>query len=193
MIFCVGGCVIPYAIPPLRGEVGGVTTFGEHNPAMHVAGGAHLASGTLSREQKFDLGAGGFADWGEDGRSQKGAYVDGAVFVDHGATTRTSVGVRGELRWADGRDTGVMSTTPGAGAKLRIDHEVFGTDTKDYSGSDTCSAIAGTYRGTAAVGVYAEAGRVWLPDNGSAWTATAGFTLRLPASMGIVVGVPGCK
>ena len=178
------GCILPYAIPPLRGEIGG-TTLSQRDPALHVAGGTHLASGTRRRNQPFDVGAGGFFDWSEHGDSTKGAYVDTAVFVERSPRTRTSVGVRGELRWNPaGR---------GAGAKLRVDHEMFGATSKDYSGSDRCGFVAGTAYGTGALGVFAEAGHVWMPNDESAWTATAGVTMRIPSTVGLLVGIPGCK
>jgi hypothetical protein len=185
VVVLLGGCIVPYAIPPLKGEVGGMTTVGRHDPALHVAGGAHLASATQSHHQRFDVGVGGFGDWPEVGPTQKGAYVDGSVFVDRSARTRTSLGFRGEVRWAD--------AGAGTGAKLRIDHELYGTGMKDYTSSDHCGTATGTWFGTAAVGLFAEAGRVWMPDSASAWTATAGLSLRLPGSAGIYLGIPGCK
>ena len=76
--------------------------------------------------------------------------------------------------------------------KLRIDHELFGSLDRPYSASSTCSFSSGHIRGTAAVGVYAEAGGVWLPADGRALTGTVGVTVRLPASVGLVFGIPGC-
>ena len=180
----LGGCIVPYAIPPVKAEIGGMTSVGRHDPALHAAGGVHLASATQSHHQKFDLGIGGFGDWPEHGPTQQGGYVDGALFVDDSPRTRTSLGFRGELRWAG---AGV-----GTGAKLRIDHELYGTSTKNYTSSDHCGAVSGAWFGTAAVGLFAEAGRVWMPDNASAWTATAGLSLRLPVGAGVYLGIPGC-
>ncbi len=184
VLLCASGCIIPYATPPIRAEIGAVSSVRRHETGLHVAGGAHLASGTISHAQKIDIGVGGFGDWSETGPTQKGGYVDGAMFIDHGENTRTSVGVRGELRWANGM---------GSGAKVRIDHEMYGTGTKSFTGDDHCGATSGTWRGTTAIGVFAEAGHVWMPDDASAWTATAGLTLRIPGSAGVYIGIPGCK
>ena len=56
---------------------------------------------------------------------------------------------------------------------------------------DRCGVAVGSHHGNAGVGVYVEAGPVWQPD-GRAWLATAGLTLRMPAVMGVWVGIPGC-
>ncbi|HEU0031517.1 MAG TPA: hypothetical protein VFQ53_12850 [Kofleriaceae bacterium] len=185
-VSALGGCIMPYAIPPTRGEIGAATTTGDHAPAAHVAGGAHFASGTTGSQPTFDLGIGGFFDWNEQGTAARGVYTDAAVFVERHDSTRTSIGLRTELHLP------VEMSGPGFGAKLRIDHEMFGSTSKGYSGSDRCGFIAGAAHGTAAVGFYAEAGPVRLPTTETAWTASAGLTLRLPSTMGIVFGIPGC-
>ncbi len=179
------GCVVPIAIPPLRGEVGGATLIGQHTPALHVAGGASVASGTVNRDQKFDLGLGGFVDLTQRATSVRGIYVETSMFIDPGELSRTSVGLRGELRLADG--------LAGSGAKLRIDHEIFSSATKEFVTDDHCGTMVGRYHGTAAIGLYGEAGRVWQPDGVAAWMATAGITVRIPAALGIAVIIPGCK
>jgi hypothetical protein len=179
----VGGC-FPYAIPPLKGEVG-VTTQTNRTPAGRVAGGTHLASGTLRRDQPFDVGVGGYYEWTELGSRSKGGYGDVALFIDRGARTRTSLGLRGELRYDE-------MNRAGAGAKLRIDHEIFGATTASYSGSERCSAIIGSAYGTGAVGFYVEAGSAFHADNDRAFVATAGITVRTPMTAGLLVGIPGC-
>jgi hypothetical protein len=179
----LAGC-FPYGIPPLKGELG-ATTQTNRTTAGRVAGGTHLASGTLRRDQPFDIGAGAFYEWDEIGTRAKGGYGDVALFIDRGARTRTSLGLRGELRYDE------MSRA-GAGAKLRIDHEIFGGTTSSYSGSDHCSAIFGSAYGTGAIGFYVEAGSAWMPDTDRSFVATAGITVRTPATAGILVGIPGC-
>lgn len=175
---------MPYGIPPLRGEAGGATFVGQHTPALHLAGGSAIASGRTSHDQAFDVGAGGFVDVTAAGANVRGIYVDTSLFIDHGEVSRTSVGVRGELRFANGEG--------GAGAKLRIDHELFRTITGSFSGDDRCGFTTGNYYGAAAIGFYSEAGRVWQPDGVAAWTATAGLSFRLPAVLGVSIGIPGC-
>jgi len=184
LISCAG-CVIPFVIPPVRGEVGATTPVLREDPAsLQVAVGTHLASGTLRADQPFDVGAGYLLAHNGDASSQ-GVYIDGARFVERSRRVRTSLGGRGELLW-----------TPmgkALGARLRIDHELFGTGAQDFHGSDRCSVSTGTHIGTAAMGVFAEAGPQWLPGGGGvAWTAAAGVTLRLPTTIGVVVGIPGC-
>jgi hypothetical protein len=179
----LGGC-FPYGLPPLKGELG-ATTQTNRSTAGRVAGGAHLASGTLRRDQPFDIGAGAFYEWDEIGTRAKGAYGDVALFVDRGARTRTSLGLRGELRYDE------MSRA-GMGAKLRIDHEIYGATTAPYSGADGCSMIVGGAHGTGAIGLYVEAGSAWMPDTDRAFVATAGITVRIPATAGLIIGIPGC-
>lgn len=177
------GCVMPYALPPLRGELGGATRSGD-GAAFHVGGGAHLASGTTKPDQRFDVGVGGFYDAREHG-STKGAYGEVSYFLERHSITRTSIGLRGELRWdPEGR---------GTGAKLRVEHELFGSTDKGYSGSDRCGVIAGGALGTGAIGVFAEAGPVVMPGDRTAWMAAAGVTFRTPGTVGVAVGIPGCK
>jgi len=184
----LAGCVVPYALPPLKAELGGSTVRGDR-PTFHVGGGAHLASGVLDKDQKFDLGVGGFGDWNGDGLATTAGYVDAAAFVERSEKTRTSIGARGEVRWtATGAGVG-----RGFGGMLRVEHEMFAVTHSGYSGTDRCSAIGGAAHGTGGVGMFAEAGRVTMPgvDRG-AWTATAGVTLRIPSTIGILVGIPGC-
>jgi hypothetical protein len=174
VLVLLAGC-FPYAIPPLKGELG-ASTHSRRPTAVRVAGGAHLASATLRRDQPFDVGVGGFYESAEGGFTTKGGYADAAWFI----------GLRGELRYDEmGR--------AGAGAKLRIDHEIFGPTTADYSASDTCSAIFGSAYGSGAAGIYVEAGQAWLPGNETAFVATAGVTLRMPMTAGVLIGIPGCK
>jgi hypothetical protein len=176
--------VIPFVIPPLRGEVGASTQVLREQPAsLQAAVGTHLASGTLREDQPFDVGAGYLLAYNADASSQ-GVYVDGAMFVERSRRVRTSLGGRGELLW-----------TPmgkALGAKLRVDHELFGSGSQDFHGSDRCGVSTGTHIGTAGVGVFAEAGPQWLPGGELSWTAAAGVTLRLPTTVGVVIGIPGC-
>lgn len=176
-----GGCIIPYATPPLRGELGASS-----GKAFHVAAGTHLASGTMTKDQPFDVGLGWSMDVGDDGIESEGAYLEGSVFVGRTRTTRTAVGVRGELLWAPGDGEG-------AAVSVRIDHELYGVGRGELKGQDRCGFVAGEHFGTSAVGLYAQAGHAWRPNGDDVFTATAGVTFRLPSSAGIYVGVPFCK
>jgi hypothetical protein len=69
---------------------------------------------------------------------------------------------------------------------------MFGATNKGYSGSDRCAAVGGVARGTGGIGVFAEAGPVWQPDQRTAFSATAGITVRVPSTVGIIFAVPGC-
>ncbi len=184
----LAGCV-PYALPPLKAELGGATLTGQ-KPALHAGGGAHLASGVLDKQQAFDVGVGGFIEVDEDSGNTAAAYVDTAVFVERDHQTRTSLGVRGEVRWTADAE-GVQRR--GYGAKLRVEREMFGTTNKGYSESARCGAFAGAARGTGGIGVFAEAGPVWMPEQRTAFSATAGITLRVPSTIGIIVAIPGCR
>ena len=179
----LGGCAAPIGIPPLRGEIGGSAIVGEPGRALHAGGGAHYASATLGRAVPVDFGAGGFVEVATAGTTTAG-YVDGALFVDRSPRTRTSLGARGELR----RSAGGF----GAGAHLRIDHELYAPSQGPWTAHDRCCVGFGFHHGTSAIGVYVDAGRVWQPE-GAAWTASAGVTLRIPSVVGVLVGIPGCK
>jgi hypothetical protein len=206
VISSLPACVIPYALPPLKGELGASAISGQ-GATGHAGGGTYVASGTLNKDQKFDLGAGAFVDWDEGGVKTKAGYVDAAVFVERSHTTRTSVGVRGEMQWAvvpeaavTSRPFATMETpststpAPALAVKLRVEHEVFGVMHKGYAGSDKCAAVAGAAHGAGGVGLFAEAGRtVNLPGDRSAWSATAGVTLRIPSTIGVFLGIPGCR
>lgn len=183
------GCVIPYAVPPLKVEAGGATTSGQ-KPTFHAGGGAHLASGILDKQQSFDVGIGGFVENSEAGNQTVAGYAETSVFIEKGANARTSIGARGELRWTPENLDGVRQR--GLGAKLRIEREFFGTTSKGYSGADKCVALGGAAHGIGGIGVFAEAGSVMMPDHKPAFTATAGLTLRVPSTIGIIVGIPGC-
>jgi hypothetical protein len=176
----ISGCIIPFAIPPLRAEVG--TASRSDGPiAAHVAVGTHAASATLTGAQRFDVGLGYLVEPSTAGTTH-GAYADGALFVERLARTRTSLGVRNELRW--------NAMGPGYATKLRIDTELFSAGTSTFESDDRCGTATGTRYGTAAIGLYAEAGRAWMPDTRAAWVATAGITARLPSSVGVWIGIP---
>lgn len=190
LCLAASACVIPYALPPLKAEAGATSITGE-KPMFHAGGGAHLASGTLNRAQAFDVGVGGFVETSEDGLHTTAAYADAAVFIERGHTARTSVGARGELRYTPEDLDG--NRRRGLGAKLRIEREFFGPTHAGYSGADKCAAVGGGAHGMAGIGVFAEAGTVSMPDQKAAFTATAGITLRVPSTIGIIVAIPGCK
>lgn len=191
------GCIIPFATPPLKGEIGGATRVGRATridgeeprgaSSLHAAVGSHVASGTMSGKQKFDVGAGWTMEKTKDSMSN-GVYLDTSWFIDRENISRTSVGARGEFRWLDQGNA--------AAAKLRIDTELFTTGSRDFDNDDSCGNSSGTTFGTTAIGLFVEAGRVWGPEmsGGNAWVATAGVTFRLPTSVGVWIGIPwGCK
>lgn len=186
----LSACVIPYAIPPLKAELGGGSVAG-HKPVVHAGGGTHLASAVLDREMPVDVGVGGFIESDELGIQTTAGYAEASLFVDRSGSARTSVGVRGELRYSPEQAMGPRIRH--FGAKLRVERELFKATSRGYSGSDHCGAIGGAAHGTGGVGVFAEAGSVMLPDQRAAFTATAGVTLRVPSTVGLFFGIPGCK
>jgi hypothetical protein len=144
----------------------------------------------LRRDQPFDVGAGWTYEQTAAGTSN-GVYLDGALFVERTRRTRTSLGGRGELRWLN---VDRMAAGNAVAAKLRIDTEIYGGGTSKFSGDDHCGTMAGTWSGTTAVGLFAEAGRVWSSEaDGDAWVATAGVSMRIPSAIGVYVGIPYCK
>jgi hypothetical protein len=193
------GCIIPFATPPIKGEIGGATRVGRatrldgdemrtaSSSALHASVGAHVASATLSNKQRFDVGTGWTMERTKDAMSN-GVYLDTSWFIDRGGHARTSIGARGEFRWLD-------DGAKGAAAKLRIDTELFKAGTSDFESDTKCGSTAGQHIGTTAIGVFVEAGRAWAPEmsGGDAWVATAGVTVRLPSAVGVWIGIPWCK
>ena len=198
------GCIIPFATPPIKGEIGGATRASwpaaepksatrldgdemktASSSALHASAGSHLASATLTNRQRFDVGAGWTMERTKDSMSN-GVYLDTAWFIDRGGYARTSIGARGEFRWIDGGH--------GAAAKLRIDTELFKAGQSDFESDTKCGSSSGQHIGTTAIGVFVEAGRAWAPEmsGGNAWVATAGVTIRLPSSVGVWIGIPWC-
>jgi hypothetical protein len=179
------GCVIPFATPPVRAEVGAAAPIvRETAPRLQAAIGPHLASGTLRRDQPFDVGA-GYLLGHDAGGTSHGIYVDAAKFIDRTRGARTALGGRASaLRTPMGTSMG---------ARLRIDHELYGPDHSDFSGGNLCGSTSGTRIGTLAAGMFAEVGPQRLPGGELAWLAAAGITIRLPASIGVYIGIPGCK
>nr|MBA3820353.1 hypothetical protein [Deltaproteobacteria bacterium] len=153
--------------------------------SLHAAVGTHVASGTRRRDQPYDLGLG----WTFEQTTlttSHGIYADAAAFIDRTRRTRTSDGGRGELR--------TMTLGYAVAAKLRIDTELYTPAKQSFTDSDHCGVMAGSYGGTTAVGLFAEAGRVWSTEpDGDAWVATAGVAVRIPSALGVYVGIPGCK
>lgn len=180
------GCVVPFVTPPLRAEVGGATQVSSDRRVdrLHTAVGTHLASGTAARTPRFDLGLGWVFEHG-GGETTQGGYLDSSLFVAARGSTRTSVGQRTELLWTSG---GV-----GLAAKLRFDHELFGGADQEFSSNSDCGIAAGRAHGTPAIGLYVEAGHAWLPESPNAFVATAGITLRAPATYGVWIGIPFCR
>lgn len=197
---------MPFAAPPIRAEVGAAAPVAADAPtAVQLAVGTHLASGSRRDDQSFDVGAGYLVARTSPEDVAHGFYVDGARLVDRTAHRRTWLGARLEALWAPAGGAlsrmmgGTAEAAPGAGrsaamgARLRIDHEFFGTGTTDIDGSDRCGVMAGAASGTVAIGVYAEAGPQWIPGGAVAWAASAGLTVRLPTIAGVYFGLPWCK
>jgi len=189
VVALASGCIMPFATPPLRGELGRSSRLGHEGDrggaALHGAVGAHLASATTRGDQAFDVGVGWLVEHTPD-QTSHGAYLDGAVFVERGRRARTSAGVRGELR-------SLVEGTAVA-AKLRLDTELYGGGHADFRSDDRCASAAGTFYGTTAIGLFVEAGREWSTGmTEAAWVASAGVSIRLPSTVGIAIGIPYCR
>jgi hypothetical protein len=197
-VVLLSGCIIPFATPPLKGEIGASSRIGHederNSSSLHAAAGTHLASGTMSSKQPFDVGAGWTFEKTADSHTH-GLYVDGAFFVDRFRSSRTSVGARGEMRWLEGEGHAYA-------AKLRAEAELFSAGSSNFESNDHCGSSSGTHYGTGAIGLFVEAGHVWEPQmsaggdgrsGGNAWVATAGITVRIPSAVGVWIGIPYCK
>ncbi len=199
------GCVAG-ALPPSRSEIG--TTMhranGEVATGMRVASGAHLASASLGQRPDYDIGIGyiyeSVDDSGHDisdgpshggegdslARTSHGAYASFATLVSNNEREnhRTWVGLRAEyLNSSDGEQS--------VGVLARGTWEVFGAVDGGGGFSDNCGGGAGYASGTAALGLYIEAGSRRNFDNEGSVSATAGVSLRLPFLFGFAYNLCG--
>ncbi len=184
------GCIVPFAIPPLKADLGAATPVAHVNApteparsgvAMHVAVGVSAASGSPNTDLPFDVGAGALVETSGEGAMVKGGYAEGAMFVLRNGPKRLSVGGRVEVR-----DTAlglVMAT------KARIEAEVVVPGSGSFEGHDRTAIAAGVYHGSPGIGLYAEAGPAWTPE-GAAFVASAGVSVRIPSALGVYIGMP---
>ncbi len=188
------GCIAG-ALPPSRSDVGTTMTHadGEVATGVRVATGAHWASGSLDREQDYDIGVGyiyeNASESGGDIRDEPGDGTD--ALVSHGVYAsfatllsrdireddRTWFGLRSEyLRASDGSNS--------IGVLARGTWEIFGASEGGGGFSDNCGGGAGYAMGTTALGLYLEAGPRRTFNNEASVSATAGVSLRLPFLFG---------
>lgn len=187
----LAGCVVPFATPPLKADLGATTRSAGDNSAaagraLHGSIGAHLASGVRRPHQPLDVGV-GYAFDRNATRTNHGGYIEASWFVDRVGRRRTAIGGRGEFRALGGEAA--------FAAKLRLDIELFGPAQDTFEIEDRCGIGGGVVTGIGAIGGYVEAGRMWAPAmlGGSGWVATAGIAVRLPGTLGVYVGIPGCR
>ncbi len=184
------GCVVPFAVPPLKADLGAAMPVAHVNApteparsgvALHAAVGVSAASGSTRTDLPFDLWAGALVETSGEGATVKGGYAEGAVFVLRDGPKRVSVGVRVEVR-----DTalGMAMAT-----KARLEAEVVTPGRGSFEGHDTSGLAAGVYEGSPGIGLYAEAGPSWTPE-GAAFVASAGVSVRIPSALGVYIGVP---
>lgn len=185
----LGACVLPYAVPPMRVDLGAAHAFRADEPtAFHFAAGLHTASlgaATIPKSDVFDIGVGFVLDHDEGGTRAKGMYGDGEWFLARRTHARLAAGIRGEALFS-GPNTG-------SGAYVRLSGELFaaGSGVGQFQTDDNCSGVF-RWGGVPATGLYVEAGAQHLPDGREAFVTTAGLSLRLPALAGVLLVLPGC-
>jgi hypothetical protein len=181
---CLTGC--PFGLPPLRTELG--EAWSGRGGTFRAAAGADLIT-VGADTPRVAVGAGGFVEIeSKDDEAldtpvhpTKGGYGEVGYEAFRTETARLMVGVRGERRSRDGQ--------VGYGAKLRLDLETFDFGSGAFDFAEGCTTGAGAYYGLAGIGLYAESGPVWSPDQ-TAWATTVGISLRTPAILGIVIALP---
>ena len=184
------GCVIPYAVPPMRMDLAGAHRItGEDRNAFHFTAGVHAASlgpRAISRADTFDVGVGYVVDKDAHGLRDQGLYGEASWFFFRREHVRMSAGARGEMLFSGDRT--------GTGLYARVSSEVFTVGSgSGVSDDDRCSSNAMAWYGVPGTALYAEAGAQHLPDGREAAVVTAGLSLRLPAVAGLLMIVPGCK
>jgi hypothetical protein len=211
------GCVAG-ALPPSRTDVGELAIAGGGRLAsgLRVATGAHWASGAMSRDTSLDVG-GGYVyqriaadDLGPpdlaagaatsvrgpvDGEMRParyvewhGGYLEVAHTIERSGAHRSWLGARGELllQAPDARRATV-------GGYARAAWELFSPREGAGVFAEGCGGGAGVAHGTLGLGVYVESGAQWSEDQGTAFVATAGLSLRLPFVAGFAFDLcPHC-
>jgi len=183
------GCVLPYAVPPSRVDVGGAHVLhgGEGN-VFHLAAGVHSAAmgPGVPRSDAVDVGVGYVLDAGQGGLRDQGAYGEASWFFLRSEHRRLSVGSRAELLRSGGET--------GGGLYARIGGEIFTTG--GGAGASEADNGCGTnffrWRGVPGTGFYAEAGAQHLPDRRTSYVATAGLSIQLPGIIGFFLVMPDC-
>lgn len=190
------GCIIPFGLPPLRSEIGGVIggrASGQTRLSTGVyVDGAVKPSKAASANVEAGIGllyqAGDAMPTDLRETTATGEYVDLGFAPIRSSWGRVLVSARGERRRQRAMAPGEARTEVLA-AKLRVDVEAFGWSQGEFSDTAKCGITSGAYGGRGGLGVYAEAGPAMFPD-GREWTATFGVTVRNPGFAGAAVGVP---
>jgi hypothetical protein len=212
---CIGG-----VLPPSRTDIGEtvIADGGRVASGLRVTTGAHVASASLRRDTRFDIGAGyvyervgaelppasgavqsapggaGAAgptmDEGLDGVAEAhGGYFDVSHTFARGRSHRSWLGARGEVLARETPD----GTRPAAGVYARAAWELFTLGEGVGGSAEGCTVSGGYARGTAGLGLYVESGAQWTADQETAFVATAGLTVRLPLLAGFAVSIcPHC-
>ncbi len=197
-VFAVGACVVLWGIsgcavlPPSRTDLGSVVSpGGSVNTSFRASAGTHYASATKSHSVGWDVGIGGVYERSADqlttadapdgvpAEERMGGYVEVARAVETSHSRRTWVGVRAEtlamissLKGAD--------VAPESALMLRWSTEFYGTGSGAFAEGNGSGFVAAGYRGTAGVGVFAEAGVRGTFGETPSFVATTGLSIRLP-------------
>ena len=211
----LGGCAAG-VVPPSRTDIATtvIADQGEVTSGLRFSSGAHLASGVLRRDFPVDVGAGYVYERvevapspdpiaaratapspGGDGHAPRiedahGGYLEASHVIDRGRAHRTWLGVRGEVlgrRTEDGRRADFFFNDTAT-------TEIYTSGQGSGGFTDRCGGGAGFSRGTSAIGLFVESGAQWVDDEeGAAFVATAGLSVRLPLFGGFVFNLcPKC-
>lgn len=182
------GC--PFALPPLRNEIG--PAWSGNGGTFRAATGVDLI-GVGAKTSRISAGAGAFIEMPVQAEvptvetpveplpNTTGTYGELGYEAYRSTHTRVMVGVRGERRNREG--------VAGYAAKLRLDVEAFGRGSGPWDFSEGCAFGAGLAHGIGGIGLYAESGPVHTPGD-VGWATTVGLSVRTPAIVGFVFGLP---
>lgn len=164
-----------FGVPPLRADLG--QSWRTDGAFRRVAVGTSLGSFARIKDAPVDVGGGAVFDIAPStgstmtAETTRGTYVDGQVVAWNNNFARVLAGMRYELYTSGPIEQAV---------KLRLDAEVLHHVESSFSYAEGTESTVGGAMGNFGIGVYAEAGPNWSPEDARGWSATIGITGRMP-------------
>jgi|GEM_PF-5604177 len=205
LVWGLSGCAAALVVPPSRTDVGAVAATDSSRSAARVSAGVHYASATRGHNVAWDAGAGAIheeevphvdaVDPAKDpsvgkagSRYRTGGYLEFSRAIQSNAYQRSWLGLRAEALMPSAlrgprRDQLVYAVM------ARLSTELYATGAGIGAEAADSAFVIGGYRGTFAIGLYAEAGLRGQLDGTPAFIASSGLSLRLPFMAGAGVAV----